>query len=186
MWRRILISLLVILVVGGAYVWFSLSPEDDVNLQSTVDVDALKDRLRAARDAQLPISLSGNEVKALFVEMIRSAKMDDRIQGVDVELLQDSMRVSLAVDSGAKVLAVSAKARPALTEGQLSIELQATKLGAIPVPVQQVLSRMQDVMPPGVSFSDGCLLVDMGQEVFHNLQISSLAVENGQLKLEQK
>ncbi len=186
MWRRILISLLVVLVVGGAYVWFSLTPAEQVNLQTSVDVDALLDRLRAARDEQLPISLSGNEVKALFVEMIQKAELDGRIRGVDVQLLQDSMAVSLAVDVGAKVLAVSAKAQPVLADGQLSGELRRTKMGAMPVPVEQVLSRVKEVMPAGISFSEGQLTVDMSQEAFQNVQLSSLVVENGQLKLQQR
>lgn len=186
MWRRLLISLVLILAVGGAYVWFSLSPEQQVNLEASADVTTIGDRLIAAREANLPISLSGNEVKALAIEAIKTAKLDDRIRGIDVVLGQNSMTVALAVDVGSKVMAVSAQATPQLKDNQLTIDLKSTKVGVVPVPTAEVLKRFGDTLPTGMTYEDGRLSIDLSQAAFDDLRLGSLTVEDGTLKLQTK
>ena len=186
MWRRILISILVVLVVGGTYVWFSLSPGKQVNLEATADMAAITNRLDAAKGAHLPVSFSGNEVKALAVQAIKAAKVDDRIKGVEVQLGQNSMTVSLAIDVGAKVLAVSAVARPVLRNNQLTIDLTSTKIGVVPVPAKEVLKRLGDKLPTGVSYDQGQLTIDLSQAALGSAWIDSLKIENGSLELQPK
>lgn len=186
MGRRVLISLVLLLVIGGAYVWFSLTPAEQVNLEAAADVTAITDRLEAARSAHLPVSLSGSEVKALAVKAIKAAKIDDRIKGIDVELGQNSMTVALAVDIGSKVVAVSAEASPVLSADQLTIDLESTRVGAVPVPMAEVMKRFGDALPSGVTLKDGRLTIDLSSSAFDNMQLDSLAIENGALKLQAK
>lgn len=186
MWRRILISILVMLVVGGTYVWFSLTPDQQVNLEAAADLDAMSHKLEVARQGHLPVSFSGEEVKALAVQAIKQAKIDDRIKGVDVQLGQDSITVALAVDIGAKVVAVTAVARPALTDNQLTVELAGTKIGVVPVPVGEVLERLGQQLPDGVTLSQGKLSVDLERVNLDQLGLAGLSVENGTLQVQPK
>ncbi len=186
MGRRIVISLVLLLVVGGAYVWFSLTPNEQVNLEASADIAAISDRLDAARAANLPVSLSGSEVKALAVEAIKAAKIDDRIKGIDVKLGQNSITVALAVDIGSKVVAVSAEASPVITADQLTIDLESARVGAVPVPMSEVMKRFGDALPSGVTLEGGRLTIDLSVGAFDNMQLDTLAIENGTLKLQTK
>lgn len=186
MGRRIVISLVLLLVVGGAYVWFSLTPNEQVNLDASADMTAITDKLDAAREANLPVSLSGSEVKTLAVEAIKAAKVDDRIKGIDVELGQNSMTVALAVDIGSKVVAVSAEASPVLSADRLTIDLESARVGAVPVPMSEVMKRFGDALPNGVTLEDGRLTISLNAGAFGNMQLDSLAIENGSLKLQTK
>lgn len=186
MGRRLAISLLLLLVVGGAYVWFSLTPAAEVNLRAAADIGAITERITAAREAHLPLNLSGSEVKALAVEAIKAAKIDDRIKGIDVELGRDSMTVALAVDIGSKVVAVSAQGSPELSGDQLSIDLENAKVGAVPVPLSEVMKRFGETLPAGISLKDGRLTIDLSGGALGHLRLDSLIVENGTLKLQTK
>jgi hypothetical protein len=186
MWRRILISILVMLLVGGAFVWFSLTPEKQVNLQASANLDAIAEKLAAGQSSHLPVSFNGDEVKALAVKAIQTAGIDDRIKGVDVELRQDSLAVSLAVDAGVKVLAVSAEVKPVLSEQGLTLDLSNTKIGVVPVPVDEVWERLGEQLPAGVSLSAGQLSVDLQQVDLSDVGLSGLRIENGSLVVQPK
>lgn len=183
MLRRILLIGLLTLVVGCCYIWFSLSPDKDVNLDVAMAASQVADKVAVAVNAKLPVSLSSSEVKSLAVEAIKKVGAENRIKGVDVTVKQDTLAVNLAVDAGPKVVAVSAEIVPEVKDDKLVVNLSAMKVGAVPVNLHLLLERTGMSLPAGVKIEGNGITVDLSKVNAGSIPLGEIKIDAGSVVL---
>ncbi len=183
MLRRTLLIGLLALIIGGSYVWFSLSPGEDVNMDVAMAADQVADKVAAAVQSKLPVALSSSEVKTLAVEAIKQVGIGDKIKGIDVTVKQDALAVSLAIDAGPKVVAVSVEAAPEVQDDKLVMNLSAMKVGAVPVNVPTLIERTGVSLPSGVEIEGNAVTVDLSKLNGNSLPFGEIKLDNGTVVL---